>query len=263
MDEVRETGFISKDTKLFVSLAEMPGNTGTVWFNHMFTQYKIDAIYKAFRVGRTDFEKAFHGIRALGVAGGAISMPFKKLAADMVDEMVGVSKDICVINTFLRDVDGRLKGFNTDYVAALKSLPEKTESVYLLGSGGVAASVAWAIRNKQNMPLTVISRQKNRSCIPKVVDWNWVCWDEMNKLPPPETLINCTPLGMIPSLELKIPNRWWTRIKTAIDLTYRPEGNFFSKQAGENAIHFIDGKQFANWQAVEQFKIYTGIEIKN
>ena len=259
---MRDTSFISKDTKLFVSLAEMPGNTGTVWFNKMFTQFQIDAIYKAFKVDRNHFEKAFLGVRSLGVAGGAISMPFKKTASEMVDDLVGVAKDIGVINTFFRGTDGRLKGFNTDYLAALNALPENAESIYLLGSGGVAASIAWAIKTRQSGSLTVISRSKTRSCIPKGIDFSWCSWDEIAHLPPPQTVINCTSLGMTSSAELQIPEHWWTHIKTAIDLTYRPEGNLFSKHGQEMKVRFIDGKEFSRWQAVEQFKIYTGIELQ-
>ena len=69
---MRNTEFISKDTQLFVSLAEIPGNTGTVWFNKMFTEKKIDAVYKAFAVERDGFKSAFEGVRALKIAGGEI-----------------------------------------------------------------------------------------------------------------------------------------------------------------------------------------------
>jgi len=258
---VRNTDFISKETKLFVSLSEMPGNTGTVWFNKMFTQKKIDAIYKAFQVDRNDFKSAFDGVRALKVSGGAISMPFKTQAAQGVDELRGVASVIGAINTFKREESGKISGYNTDYIAACRSLPLKYRSIYMLGTGGVAASIAWAIRDQKSGPLTVISRNRDRNSIPKDVEFEWRSWESQEKLPAPEVLINATSLGMSSTAELTIPEQWWRDLKWVMDLTYRPEGNKLAREVGVRKIEFIDGKKFARWQALEQFKIYTGLEI--
>jgi shikimate dehydrogenase len=255
------TSFITKDTVLYVSLAERPGNTGTLWFNKMFTEKNIDAIYKAFQVDRGDFEKAFDGIKSLKVGGGAISMPFKKKAYEMVDEVQGVGKKIGTINTFRRESSGKLTGFNTDYVAALNAIPKKANSVALLGAGGVAAAVALAAQDREVSNLRVFSRERTRSFIPLSVNYEWLSWERLNQVEASETVINCTSLGMAPSFELTLPESWWSRMKLAVDLTFRPEGNFFCRTARERRISFIDGKQMARWQALEQFKIYTGIEI--
>ncbi len=258
---MRDTHFISKETELFVSLAEVPGNTGTLWFNKIFTEFKINAIYKSFQIHRNEFESAMKGIRALKISGGAISMPFKKEAIGLVDKISGVANQIGTINTFKKGKNGELVGFNTDYIAAHRALPEKTTAIYLLGTGGVSAAIAYAIHEKQLAPLTIISRRKEPHCIPKEVQFEWRDWNDLPKLPPPQVVINATSLGMTAQLELEIPNFWWPDIEHAIDLTYRLEGTQFANKAKANQIKFIDGKKFANWQALEQLKIYTGIEI--
>lgn len=259
---MRNTEFISKDTKLFVSLAETPGNTGTIWFNKMFTKKNIDAIYKAFQVERGEFKRVFEGIRGLKISGGAISMPFKRQAFELVDEVRGIASDIGAINTFFSEASGKIVGYNTDYSAALRALPERSKKIYLLGAGGVAASVALAVQNRKCGSLTIITR-KNRAelSMPAEVSFEWCSWREMNDLEPPDMVINCTPLGMKPDLELLLPAFWWPQMKLAIDLTFRPEGNLFFNQAKANMVSMIDGKMFAGWQALEQFKIYTGITI--
>ncbi len=258
---MRNTEFISKDTQLFVSLAEIPGNTGTVWFNKMFTEKKIDAVYKAFAVERDGFKSAFEGVRALKIAGGAISMPFKKRAFHWVDEVQGIAAKIGTINTFRRETSGKLLGWNTDYLAALKAIPLGCGKVYLLGAGGVAAAVALAASEKKVESLTVFSRNMGSHQIPKLVDFSWESWERQESMESPQVVINCTPLGMIPGGELSIPDHWWKNMKLAIDLTYRPEGNQFFRKAKEHQLFFLDGKQFARWQALEQFKIYTGIDL--
>ena len=104
------------------------------------SEKKIDAVYKAFAVERDGFKSAFEGVRALKIAGGAISMPFKKRAFHWVDEVQGIAAKIGTINTFRRETSGKLLGWNTDYLAALKAIPLGCGKVYLLGAGGVAAA---------------------------------------------------------------------------------------------------------------------------
>lgn len=257
----RNTEFISKDTQLYVSLAELPGNTGTVWFNKIFTLHNIDAVYKAFQIDRSDFAKAWDGVRTLKIAGGAISMPFKRQAAELVDEVCGIAKRIGAINTFRRDENGKYEGFNTDYVAALRALPDKSSSVYMLGAGGVAAAVAMAVQEKNLSSFKVVSRNRDTLCIPSGVNFDWESWDHLANLPGPEVLVNCTPLGMMPKAELQLPSSWWSSLKLAIDLTYRPEGNAFSVLCKKLGVRLVDGQIFSRWQAIEQLYIYTGIKV--
>jgi shikimate dehydrogenase len=257
----RNTDFISKNTKLFVSLAELPGNTGTVWFNQRFTEFKIDALYKAFQVQRGEFKKAWGGVRALKISGGAISMPFKREAAELVDSLEGVAERVGTINTFMFAESGKLIGYNTDYLASFHYLPSSASSVYLLGAGGVAASLALAVSDKKLSALTVISRKRENHLIPTEVNYEWVPWEQLSNLSAPEVLINATSLGMTPDSELKIPESWWRGIKTVIDLTFRPEGTALAKVAKLKEITLVDGQQFARFQAIEQFKIYTGLQL--
>ncbi|MFM8312753.1 MAG: shikimate dehydrogenase family protein, partial [Deltaproteobacteria bacterium] len=241
----RNTEFISKETQLYVSFAELPGNAGTVWFNKMFTHHNINAVYKAFQIDRSDFGKAWDGVKSLKIAGGAISMPFKRQAAQLVDEVRGIAQRIGTINTFRRDEHGKYEGFNTDYIAALRALPDRASSVYMLGAGGVAAAIALATQEKNLPSFKVVSRNRENICIPGGVNFEWESWDQLPYLPGPEVLVNCTPLGMVPTAELQIPVSWWGNLKLAIDLTYRPEGNAFSVLCKQKGIPLIDGKMFS------------------
>ena len=66
----------SKDTRLCISLAGRPSNIGTRFHNHLYDELGLDFIYKAFTT--TDIAAAIGGVRALGIRGCSVSMPFKE-----------------------------------------------------------------------------------------------------------------------------------------------------------------------------------------
>ena len=76
---------ISKDTALCMSLSGRPGNAGTRFHNFLYNELGLDFVYKAFTT--TDITAAVAGIRALGIRGCAISMPWKEDVIPLVDEL--------------------------------------------------------------------------------------------------------------------------------------------------------------------------------
>lgn len=74
---------------------------------------RLNFIYKAFTT--QDIEAAVKGVRALGIRGCAVSMPFKELHAVSGCHR-SFRKVIDSVNTIVND-NGTLTGFNTDYIA--------------------------------------------------------------------------------------------------------------------------------------------------
>ena len=252
---------ITKDTELYLSLSEHPGNTGTLLFNRLFSLCGIDAVYKACKVERGHFKDAFNGFKALKIAGGGVSMPFKYEAALMVYSLEGVAVRLGAINTLKADLSGKIKGYNTDYVAAHKVLPDFPMKTYVLGSGGVAAAVALALKDRGYHDVTIISRRPELIKIPQELNFKKIKWENLKDLEVPKAVFNCTPLGMVPENELITPVEWAAKLSLAVDLTYRPEGTLFANTLREKGVSVVDGKAFGRLQAVEQFRIYTGIRI--
>lgn len=109
---------INRDTQLCMSLAGRPGNFGTRFHNYLYEKLGLNYIYKAFTT--QDIAAAVNGVRALGVRGCAVSMPFKESCIPFLDALDPSAKAIDSVNTIVND-DGRLTGLNTDYIA-VKSL---------------------------------------------------------------------------------------------------------------------------------------------
>lgn len=74
---------LSKDTRLCISLAARPTNIGTRFHNYLYEQLGLDFIYKAFTT--TDLAAAIGGVRALGIRGCSVLMPYKSDVIALVD----------------------------------------------------------------------------------------------------------------------------------------------------------------------------------
>src|SRR5690349_16697902 len=136
---------INKDTRLCISLSGRPSNIGTRFHNYLYDVLGLDFIYKAFTT--TDIAAAVGGVRALGIRGCSVSMPFKQDVIELVDVVEQSASAIDAVNTIVND-DGRLTASNTDYLAVQRLIVEHglqpSQSLLLKGSGGMASAVAAA-----------------------------------------------------------------------------------------------------------------------
>ncbi len=112
---------LSKDTRLCISLAARPSNIGTRFHNYLYDLLGLDFIYKAFTT--TDIAAAIGGVRALGIRGCSVSMPFKQDVIALVDRVEDSARAINAVNTIVND-DGRLTASNTDYIAVQRLIDE-------------------------------------------------------------------------------------------------------------------------------------------
>ena len=105
------TKHLNKDTQVCMSLAARPSNFGTRFHNYLYDALDLDYLYKAFTT--KDIKAAIGGVRALGIRGCAISMPFKEEVIPLVDEMDASANAIDSVNTIV-NTDGYLNAYNTD-----------------------------------------------------------------------------------------------------------------------------------------------------
>lgn len=124
------------------------GNFGLRFHNHLYEQLGLNFYYKAF--SSQDLPGAVGGIRALGIRGCGVSMPFKEACIALVDELDASASAIQSINTIV-NTNGHLKAYNTDYIAVAQLLDShripKDTRFALRGSGGMAKAVASALRD--------------------------------------------------------------------------------------------------------------------
>jgi shikimate dehydrogenase len=251
---------INKDTTLCISLAARPSNFGTRFHNFLSAALDIDYIYKAFTT--TDLAAAIGGVRALGIRGCAVSMPFKEACIPMVDELDASAKAINSVNTIVNS-EGRLKAYNTDYLAIAKLLVEHhvpTDLVFAVqGSGGMAKAVACALRDAGFSKGFIVARNEATGRpLAELYDFAWR--PDMAGVTA-DLLINVTPLGMAGGAgedALSFSQAAIDNAKVIFDVVALPSVTPLIRYAQAQGKEVITGAEVFAIQAVEQFVLYTG-----
>jgi shikimate dehydrogenase len=199
---------INKDTKLYGSFSDNPGNNGCKFFNEAFQKHNINAIYKSFY--STDIEKTIISVKHLNFSGFALSMPLKKIIYDYLDEYDESVIKIGAANTVL-NIDGVLHGYNTDWIGVYKFFEKRNlEHINIIGTGGFSMAIIYAL-TKLGISFSICDRKN----IPKI--------DEIEN----QFFINATQCNCImdTSLDKKNDSRpshfSWPRIRVIIRLIER------------------------------------------
>ena len=103
-------------------------------------------------------------IRTLGVRGMNVSMPYKQAVMPLLDALDKTARDIGAVNT-IDNRDGRLTGYNTDCMGAVRALEEVAplagRRVAVLGAGGAGCAVAYGVR-EAGARVTIFNRTAER-----------------------------------------------------------------------------------------------------
>lgn len=108
-----------------------------------FKALEIDAEYRRFDVAPKDLQQFCREAREK-YAGFSVTAPHKEAIMPFLDEVDSVAAEIGAVNTVVNR-DGKLIGFNTDWIGVQKALTVlRKQSVLVLGAGGAAKAVVYA-----------------------------------------------------------------------------------------------------------------------
>ena len=114
----------------------------------------IRARYEACRAG--DPEDVIRRIREKNIRGASVTIPFKTAVMAFLDEVNEDARMIGAVNT-IRNLGGRLEGFNTDWIGLTRSLKERLDirgkRFAVLGSGGAARAAVFGIAREGGIPI--------------------------------------------------------------------------------------------------------------
>ena len=237
-------------------------------FNHL----KLDFVFLAFHVKAANLENALRGMRGLGIHGLNVTMPHKSTVTAYLDELSPAVKFLGSANTILNE-DGRLSGFNTDGVGALKALRENgielsEKKVMLLGAGGAAKAIAFALA-KEVGELVVLNRTPEKAKelaehltekLGKRVLGSPLSPEALaENLQGSDVLINATSAGMTPETNQSIVAPWLLRSDLAVmDIVYNPIETKLAKEAKAAGSRVISGVEMLIYQGAASFEIWTG-----
>jgi shikimate dehydrogenase len=243
-----------------MSLSARPGHFGSRFHNRLYALLGLDYVYKAFATN--DLPGAIVAIRALGIRGCAVSMPFKESVIPLLDALDPSARAIESVNTIVND-DGRLTGSNTDYVAVRRLLTQQSIDpampFLLRGSGGMSKAVVAALRDGGFREGTIIARNGSAGGA-LAARYGFAHAIELGDRTAP-LLINATPLGMegAEAAALAFPEITIAAATVAFDVVALPSRTPFLIAAERLGKPCIEGHSILVLQGLEQFIRYTGV----
>ena len=251
---------LNKDTLFCISISARPSQFGTVLHNSGYDALGINFAYKAFAT--TDLKNAIAGVRALGIRGCSVSMPFKESVIEIIDDLDETARVIGAVNTVV-NASGRLTGFNTDAMAAKAALTsidaDPNESVLLIGSGGVARAILFAMKQMGFKKVSITNRNMERiKSVHHILPCRTVPWLERHTFAA-SLIINATSMGMSPHIhELPIDENCIQKSRAVMDVVISPAETKFIRYARSIGKKVAPGHLIVLEQALAQFALYTG-----
>ncbi len=263
---------ITHETELFGVVADPVGHSLSPHLhNAAFAQQGMDRCYLPFRVPREHLSVFINEVcPQLGVQGLSVTIPHKEAAVAFLKRRDASVEGIGATNTIVFDAAGP-SGYNTDCDSAMESLDTVLDSsqrggslegkiVLVLGSGGVARGLVWAL--KQRGATVIVSGRtfENAEELAKQFQCKAVPWEDRNAVQP-DILINGTPVGMHPNVnESPFEKQWIESSMIVFDTVYNPEQTLLVKEARAKGAKVVTGVEMFVRQAAMQFKLFTGVE---
>ncbi len=244
--------------------------------NRALEHLKLNYVYVPFLVDKQALKYAVEGLRALGVVGVNVTIPFKEAIIEYLDDISQEARWCGAVNV-VKNVEGKLIGHNTDGAGFMASLKEKGlrlpgAKVIVLGAGGAARAITYYLVQAGVRTLILVNRSVDRaqsiarqlgaiSSVPiRTLGWNA---DELEQaVSEADVLINTTPVGMYPDTGRMPPvNPHWFHSRLVVcDVVYNPIETELLRQAAARGLKTVDGIGMFVHQGALAFRLFTGVE---
>ena len=182
-----------------------------------------------------------------------ITIPHKEVVLPYLHSRSEVVKEINACNC-IRVKGNLLHGHNTDVVGFEKSLlgfiGDKVNGALILGTGGSAKAVAYALKKLQ-IPFSFVSRNPSAGQL---------AYSHLTKsiMQQHQLIINTTPLGMYPVDQFpEIPFEFLDNRHFLFDLIYNPATTIFLAKGIEKGAKTMNGYDMLVLQAEESWRIWN------
>ncbi len=180
-----------------------------------------------------------------------VTVPYKKTVMPYLDSISPEALSIGAVNTVVRNSDGKLCGYNTDYFGFCHMLDVSGISVsgkkaIVFGTGGASATVRAVLRDRGVSELAVISIEDNTP-------------ENIKKHADASIVVNATPVGMYPNNGVSPTElSFFKSCEGVLDVIYNPAKTKLLLDAEERGIPHINGLSMLVAQAVKAFEFFTG-----
>lgn len=232
--------------------------------NYWLAQHHINGIYIPLSVNPAQIAEAIRAVPMLGFAGVSLTLPHKELVIPFLDSVDQTATTIGAVNTVIVTPDGKLHGTNTDAYGFLENIRphlNQTRKAVLLGAGGAAKAVAYALNEAGFQEIIILNRSLNKAeaiaaAFPQARAANWE--DRNLLLEGADLLVNTTSLGMAGKDPLNITLMALPTKALVTDIVYSPLMTPLLTQAKSRGNRIVDGLGMLLHQGVPAFEAWFG-----
>ncbi len=267
------------DRKILIGLigANIMGSLSPALFADAFAAAGIDGFYHLMDVDRLRGRRLVQMLDALKVAGFAgtnITYPFKQDIIPLLDAVDPEAAQTGAVNTVAIAPDGRTTGYNFDRRGWRRSFEEtfgrgsaQGATVVLVGAGGAGRAVAFALMDL-GVAVLILHDQDSARAKALMADIAKhysasrcrITSDLERDIGAAAGVVNATQVGMRGFPGNPVPVAALKATQWAADVIYTPIQTIFLGTAAAKGARTLNGGGMCVHQAVEAFRLFTGIE---
>lgn len=248
-----------------------------VMYDAAFQAMGLDARFEAWSTPPAEVPAALQRLRSPEMLGMSVTIPHKEAVIPLLDDLEPTARAIGAVNCIAK-ADGRLIGHNTDRYGYRQALRDAGcdpagMRVLVLGAGGAAHAVAYALMEAGAARLTIAGRtparveatvRHLRAVAPgptaiEGVGW----WDEgfARACAEAQLIVNCTPIGMAHTATEGESPLGREQVRSGVwvsDIVYTPQETALLRLARAAGARTIGGLGMLVHQGVECVRLWTG-----
>ena len=264
-------------SKLFVIGKPIKHSRSPIIHNFWIEKYSLNARYNKLEVDKTEIKDLIQKVRDGKIKGLNITIPYKKIMIDFVDEVEESAIRSNAINTVYR-VNDKIIGANTDGIGFISSLKtdlnfniNSNTNVMCIGAGGAAYGIVSSLIDLSPNIIRIINRTKS-SGIKLIRHFEKFAQSrtsfettllDSNLINDVDLLVNCTSCGMGGKNPLAIELASMNKKSLVYDIVYEPALTPLMKLAMDNKLQNTNGYYMLARQAAESFYRWFGIMPEN
>lgn len=231
-------------------------------------RHGIDGIYAPFPVVPENFGAAVRGLAAAGLSGLNVTVPHKRSAFEIADELDGAARMIGAVNTLVFD-GGRILGRNTDAPGFMANLVQygvdpTVGPAVVIGAGGAARAALHALLEAGAPEIRLVNRTTEKAGKlaeeagdSRVIAGNYPI--SVESLTDVALLVNTTSLGMTGQPPLNVDLAALPDGAVVHDIVYVPLETPLLAAARARGLKTVDGLGMLLHQAAPAFEAFYGV----
>ena len=241
--------------------------------NYWIKKNNINAVYEKKELGNNDLKNLISKVRDKEISGVNVTVPFKKDVIPYLDKLTLDAETTQSVNTIEYANDGKIVGHNTDiggFENAIKDTKYNPlgKKILVLGSGGVAPSIIFALYKMKVSSVIITNRTKSKAeylqnlyngIMVEKNGWNKIKVVDWGEVPEFDMVINAASVGLKNDQKLDLDFSKIIRNKFFYDIIYNPKETNFLKTGKDLGNKTENGKKMFIYQAAEAFKIWHDV----